>query len=172
MFGNLLSNGGFENPVAQYPFTTMTGDQLTGWSIDSGSIDLMHGGWLPHSGAQSMDLSGISPALISQTIDTVPGYMYDLTFWIAGNPDKQEVKTLGVYWDGNELSPTITFDSTGHSTNDMGWRLVTISHLKASKSSTEIAFIDLQPSNDPYGVALDDISVVPVQSIPVPEFPF
>jgi choice-of-anchor C domain-containing protein len=167
---NLVSNGEFETPVAPYPFTTLIGKQLTGWNIDSGSIDLigssdlMHGGWQPHTGAQSIDLSGNSPAMISQTISTIPGHKYDLTFWMAGNPEKQEVKTLAVYWDGNELFPTYTFDTTGHSINSMGWKLVTISNLKATKSSTKIAILDIQPSDDPYGVALDDISVLPAQT--------
>jgi choice-of-anchor C domain-containing protein len=169
---NLVTNGGFEAPIAANPWTTIfAGNGLTGWSIDSGSIDLIHNYWQPHSGDQSLDLSGNSPARISQMIPTTPGATYDLTFWMAGNPDIQEVKTLGVYWDGNELSPTITFDSTGQTKADMGWKLVTISGLKATTGSTELAFLDIQPQSDPCGVALDDISLVPAQVNPVPEFP-
>jgi choice-of-anchor C domain-containing protein len=157
----LVSNGGFETPVSGYPFTTMAGNQLTGWSIDYGSIDLINGGVQPHSGSQSIDLSGNSPALISQRISTVPGGEYTLRFWMAGNPDRQEVKSLGVFWNGNELNPILTFDSTGHTGTDMGWKLVTVSNLIATSSSTEIAFLDRQHPDDPYGVMLDDVSIVP-----------
>jgi choice-of-anchor C domain-containing protein len=172
---NLVTNGGFEMPTASPPFTTIfTGNGLTGWTIASGSIDLINGYWQPHSGDQSIDLSGDSPGMISQNISTIPGNSYDVSFWMAGNPDKQEVKTLGVYWNGAELGTTYTFDSTGHTYSSMGWKEVTIPGLKATGTSTEIGFLDIAPINyptDPYGVALDDISVVPSQSTPAPEFP-
>ncbi|MFZ0006245.1 MAG: choice-of-anchor C family protein [Methanoregula sp.] len=169
---NLVTNGGFETPVAAHPWTTLfTGNGLTGWTITSGSIDLINGYWQPHLGSQSIDLSGNSPGMISQNISTVAGGKYDLTFWMAGNPDIQEVKTLGVFWDGVELSPTYTFDSTGHSYTNMGWKEVTIPGLQATGTSTEIGFLDIQAQNDPCGVTLDDISVVPSQTNPAPEFP-
>jgi choice-of-anchor C domain-containing protein len=168
---NLVTNGGFEMPTAANPWTTFfTGNGLTGWTITSGSIDLINGYWQPHSGSQSIDLSGNSPGMITQNITTIPGDSYDLSFWMAGNPDIQEVKTLGVYWNGAELGTTYTFDSTGHTHADMGWKEVTIPGLQATGTSTEIGFLDIQPQSDPCGVALDDISVVPA-SQSAPEFP-
>jgi choice-of-anchor C domain-containing protein len=168
---NLVSNGGFESPVAANPWSTIyTGNGLTGWTIETGSIDLINGYWQPHAGSQSVDLAGDSPGKISQTINTVPGASYDLTFWMAGNPDIQGPKVLGAYWDGAELSPTITFDSSGTSHQNMGWKLVTISGLKATKTTTEIAFAHIAPDGA-CGVALDDISVERTDVIPAPEFP-
>jgi choice-of-anchor C domain-containing protein len=168
---NLVQNGEFESPIAASPWSTLfPGNGLTGWTIETGSIDLINGYWQPHAGAQSVDLAGNSPARISQTITTVPGASYDLSFWIAGNPDMQGQKVLGVYWDGAELSPAITFDSSGKTHQNMGWELVTISGLTATKTTTEIAFEHKAPEG-PCGVALDDISVDPTGVIPAPEFP-
>ncbi len=172
---NLVSNGGFENPVFSTQITTLTGSELSGWTIDKGNIQLIKNiYWESPEGTQSIDLSGTMPGNIRQTINTEPGAMYTLTFRMAGNPDGNnkdlgyEQKELEVYWDGTPISPTYTFDSTGKTRDSMGWILVTIPNLIATKSTTEIGFVTKSPG--PYGVALDDISVEdPVT--PAPEFP-
>ncbi len=90
---NLVQNPGFENPSVGGSFTTLTGNGLTDWTIETGgSIDLISGYWLPHSGVQSIDLAGNEPGKISQTINTVVGGTYTLSFWMAGNPDLQGIK--------------------------------------------------------------------------------
>jgi len=173
---NLVSNGGFESPVFRTQITTLTGSELPGWTIDKGDIQMIKNiYWESPEGSQSIDLSGTMPGNIRQTINTEPGAMYTLTFRMAGNPDANdkelgyEQKELEVYWDGTPISPTYTFDSTGKTRNSMGWILVTIPNLQATKSTTEIAFVTKSPAGA-YGVALDDISVEdPV--IPAPEFP-
>ena len=167
---NLLTNGGFESPQLDSgaPGQTIS-HGLTGWNIESGNIDLIHSFWTPKSGNQSIDLVGTYPGTISQTINTVPGATYTISFRMAGNPDAQEQKVLGVYWDGNEVgSPT--FDTTGKSKTDMGWTFVAIPGLTATKTTTKIAFKNIA-SSEYYGVALDDISVVDPPVTPAPEFP-
>lgn len=177
---NLVSNGGFEDPVVGYPFVgySLAGKGMTGWTINSGSIDIIHGGWTSHSGDQSIDLAGINKGKISQTIATADlTGTYDLQFWLAGNPYTQGKKVLIVYWDGNEVTPTtgsLTFDTTGKSYTEMGWTLVTISGLKATKTTTELVFEQGATNDQRCGVVLDDISVEdqPVDPpTPVPEFP-
>jgi choice-of-anchor C domain-containing protein len=176
---NLVVNGGFESPLGDYPWHAISaGNELTGWTINYGSIDLVHGGWPSHSGDQSIDLAGNEQGKISQIITTTDlSGTYNIQFWLAGNPYTQGKKALKVYWDGNEVSPTtgsLTFDTTGKSFTDMGWTLVTISGLKATKSTTELAFVQGATDDERCGVALDDISVVdpPVDPpTPAPEFP-
>jgi choice-of-anchor C domain-containing protein len=174
---NLVLNGGFESPVVGSPWATVgAGNGLTGWTINYGSIDLIHGGWQSHLGDQSIDLAGDSPSKISQTINTADlGATYTLSFWLAGNPytPAKGVKGLNVYWDGALIKST-SFDTTYTSMENMGWTLVTISGLKATKTTTEIAFEQGTSDNPACGVALDDISIVdpPVDPpTPAPEFP-
>lgn len=181
----LVVNGGFEQPtvVKTLPNEALSGTSLNGWSITSatsksdGTIDLVSTLWQPHSGSQSIDLSGNYPSQISQTINTVDNDgSYTMTFWMSGNaykgPECQDVpvKQLAVYWDGVKLDNPYTFDTSGTSFENMGWVQVTISGLKATKPTTEIAFKDIGPDN-PCGVALDDISVVDPPVTPAPEFP-
>ena len=171
---NLVTNGGFEDPLITGDFGTYTGSGLTGWTT-TGSIDLIHGYWKSHSGAQSIDLAGNERGKISQTINTAePDGTYTISFWLAGNPHilYQGPKELNVYWDGEKVK-SITFDTTGKTVDNMGWTLVTISGLKAKGKTTEIVFEQGETSNNYIGVALDDISVVdPVDPpTPAPEFP-
>jgi choice-of-anchor C domain-containing protein len=173
---NLVVNGGFETPLGDYPWHPIyAGNGLTGWTINYGSIDLIHNGWQSHSGDQSIDLAGDSPGKISQTINTADlGATYTLSFWLAGNAytPAKGVKGLNVYWDGALIKST-SFDTTYTSFDNMGWTLVTISGLKATKTTTEIAFEQGTTDNAACGVALDDISVVdPIDPpTPAPEFP-
>lgn len=170
---NILVNGGFESPQYQGTFTTLSGGQLDGWNIDKGDIQLINTYWQPHSGSQSIDLSGTVPGKISQTLNTIPGATYEITFWMSSNPDGnsrgQAVKEMQVSWDGTVLSPTYTYDSTKTSKANMGWTLVTIPNLKATKTNTVISFEELSPSG-PYGIVLDDIAVIDPPT-PAPEFP-
>jgi choice-of-anchor C domain-containing protein len=172
---NLVSNPGFETPTAVNPsFDTFSSGSLslTGWSIDSGSIDLVKGDWIPAGGSQCIDLTGYSPGTISQIIPTVPGTVYQLSFAMAGNPGGNPVKHLEVYWDTTSLG-TYDFDTTGLSGSNMGWITITIPNLVASSSNTKITFEDHSLSNPTwYGVALDNIEVVgSTQPINTPEFP-
>jgi len=162
---NLVSNGGFENPSYDMMIKTLTGSELPGWTIDKGDIQVIKNTyWESPEGTQSIDLSGTTMGNIRQTINTEPGATYTLTFRMAGNPDgnnkglEYEQKELQVYWDGTPISPTYTFDTTGKTRNSMGWIMVTIPNLQATKSTTEIAFVTILPYGA-YGVALDDISV-------------
>jgi len=167
---NLVSNGGFESPgtfVGTFePFTV-----LTGWNIDSGSIDLINTYWQPASGSYSIDLAGNAPASISQVLATTPGGKYDLSFMMAGNPvGAPTIKTAEVFWDG-VTQGTFTFDTTGNTLTSMGWVPKGKTGLVASGSSTVLKFVDVS-GTDYYGAALDDIVVEPQQSTtPVPEFP-
>jgi choice-of-anchor C domain-containing protein len=165
---NLVLNGDFETPVANYPYSTLyPGNGLTGWTIESGSVDLIHGYWQPHTGSQSIDLAGYSAAKISQIIETEPGATYDLTFWMAGNPELQGPKVLGVSWDKAELSPPITFDTSGKSKQNMGWTFIKIPGLTATRPTTELAFEHKTPPGV-YGVVLDDICLYkPLPVIPL-----
>jgi choice-of-anchor C domain-containing protein len=173
---NLVSNGGFEAPIAAVPFTANMVTGLTDWTIESGNIDLIGTLWTPNEPDQSIDLSGCERGTIKQSIVTDSNKQYKLSFALAGNTyDAPAIKTVEVFWDGASQG-TFDFDTTGHSTTDMGWKIVELPNLKASTSSTELKFKDVTPvGNYPsvcVGVALDNIIVEEQgNNVPAPEFP-
>ncbi len=101
-------------------------------------------------------------AIISQDIPTQPGKFYQLSFAMAGNTyAPPQIKTVEVFWDGVSKG-TYNFDTTDHSTTNMGWTIIgPITGLPASSdSTTELKFQDITASGDVRaGVALDDIVV-------------
>lgn len=166
---NLVANGGFEDPgsfVDSFQTLTAGDGTLTPWSIDTNSIDLINSYWVPHSGSYSIDLAGNGPGTISQNIDVGTNQICSLSFWMAGNPDYSDTKTLDVHFGSNTRS--FTFDQTGHTKENMGWEEKTASGLIAS-GPTQLRFVDT--GTDPYGPAIDDISLECTGQTTVPEFP-
>ena len=94
---NLVVNGSFEDGVGTYDggngvdFVTLKAGStgITGWTIILSSIDYDGSYWQASDGGRSLDLEGAGGDLggVSQTISTVPGKAYVLTFDMAGNPD-------------------------------------------------------------------------------------
>jgi choice-of-anchor C domain-containing protein len=145
--GNLLQNGSFEQGTAPYGAAAVPGWQLTG------DIDHLSSYWQPSEGIWSLDMNGGAPATIQQSVLTVPGVNYRLTFDIAGNPDSgPTVKTLQATADG--VSRTFNFDTTGHSRSVMGWTQKTLD-FTATATSTTIALQSLTTGNA--GPALDNV---------------
>ena len=136
------------------------------------TIDVINGRWTPVEGSQSIDLTGASPGSISQTLTLDPSKTYQLSFSIAGNPEGlPDIKTVRVHWDDQVFD--FSFDKSGHSVSDMGWEKKTIPGLTSS-GSTVLVFEDVTAGNLYYGIALDDVSVVPEENAApksVPEFP-
>ena len=91
---------------------------------------------------------------ISQNIDMGTSRICSLSFWMAGNPDYSDTKTLDVHFGSN--TRYFTFDQTGHTKENMGWEEKTASGLIAS-GPTQLRFVDT--GTDAYGPAIDDISL-------------
>lgn len=178
---NLVQNPGFEIPDVPSGDIFIPGVQGTTmdfWNIEAGDIEIIDKSyWQPNSGDQSIDLTGVSKATMSQTLTTDPSKTYKLSFMMSGNPDPGEprtTRTVEVYWD-DALKGTYSFDIevSGSSFSDMKWKLIEIPNLKATSSHTTIKFKDISPTVNPcncVGVALDDI-VVDYESMAAPEFP-
>ena len=172
---NLVNNGGFEDPLASGTFTPNMASGVTGWTIESGNIDLIGTLWTSYEPDQSIDLSGCERATISQSIVTVPDEVYKLSFALAGNTyDAPNTKTVEVFWDGGSQG-TFDFNTNGYTTANMGWKIIEIPNLKATSSSTEIKFMGVTPVGSYpsicVGVALDDIVVDTYTPPAIPEFP-
>ena len=179
---NLVSNGGFEDPLLPYG-TLQQRDMrsgLTSWTIESGNIDIIRALWKPAGQSQSIDLSGCERGTISQSINTDPNGIYSLSFALSGNPYNDPpgpnsvppfLKTVEVFWNG-ESQGTFDFDTTGHTNSNMGWITVKIPNLKATTKHTILKFSDVSAlsaagtaiipsSNVCYGIVLDNINLEP-----------
>ena len=173
-------NGGFEDPVVGGAYTTLTSG-LTGWTIDSGSVDLIQTYWTPYEPTQSLDLDGFTAGTISQVLSTVPGTTYTLTFAFSNNPDGQ-----GQDYNGGPTSfpPSARVTVTGSALllshdiwHDLAHGFVPAASLTvmnwdtysgtftADSSSTALAFASLDNANTPWGIALDAVSVTGVPEL-------
>ncbi|GAQ89341.1 Protein kinase superfamily protein [Klebsormidium nitens] len=92
MAADLLFNGDFELP--NYPQLNNVGvgnPSILGWTVTEGTVDLSGGvntlyGWATYTGNHSLDLNGVNAGTIQQSVTTVPGASYTLSFALAGNP--------------------------------------------------------------------------------------
>ncbi len=160
--GNLLIDGGFEAPSTTGDYTTISASGgLGAWTVNSGSVDLIHSYWAPSEGLQSLDLNGAEAGSISQSFATGIGQTYNVTFSMAGNPDQPSAKSIDVGANGVH---TFSFDSTGQTKANMGWVTKSFTFV-ANDSSSTLSFAG-SPSNSYYGAALDNISVT---AVPEPE---
>ena len=137
-------NGGFE-----------TGD-FTGWTlIDSSESTFVdngsQSGIIPHSGNYDAALRGMSSiAFLSQTVPTVPGQGYLLSFWL-NIPDGQTSNEFFVTWNGQTNFEQVNIPA-------MGWtNMVFVVTATGPSTLLQFGFRD-----DPSYLGLDDISLVPV----------
>jgi hypothetical protein len=139
---NLVTNPGFE-----------TGD-LTGWTAQGTGVNTTK----PHSGLYQASLGDHST--VSQTIPTVAGATYDLSFWIAHGPAGTD-EGVGIFWNGSGVDGFALFDN-------QPYFHLTYSGLVATGSSTEIRFDDFGGLNDGGTIYLDDV-LVTKSGVGVPE---
>jgi choice-of-anchor C domain-containing protein len=170
---NLITNGSFEATVVSntngYSTLGSSTSALTGWTINSGSIDLIGNYWQAQSGNQSLDLSGsAAKGVISQAFGTTAGQSYNVSFWLAGNPDDVVKLKTGTVSVGNQ-SQAFSFNTTGKTHTNMGWIAQSFSFIASGNSST-LTFASNQLNTNgtlsSWGPALDNVSVTPV---PEPE---
>jgi hypothetical protein len=172
--GSLVVNGGFEEPVVRQGayVTYQPGQSFMGWQVlgPSGGVSPISGDYanagvrfVAREGKQWLDLTGPSAntdAGVQQTVQTKPGQVYDLAFWV-GNVSAGgfgTVSTVEAFVDGQSL---------GLARNDQtipgqqGWGLFKM-QVTATGNTMTLAFINRDPSNDNSN-GLDAVSLVPAQ---------
>jgi len=167
---NLVTNGSFEDPAASCTGTFVTlpngNTAITGWTVGGNSVDWICTFWQATDGTKSLDLSGIGAGSVSQTLATVPGATYNVTFDLAGNsalPDPSINPVKSVTVDVAGTTNNFTFDTTGKSTSNMGYVTESFS-FTAVNSLTSLTFTS--DNTSAYGPAIDNVSVVQSSSIP------
>lgn len=160
-----IANGSFESQSPSFTGTFLTlaagSPDVTGWAIGGAGIDLINTYWTAEDGNYSLDMSALGSGTISQTITGLAiGAYYEISFWLAGNPDGSLTKSLTASTD--EGSSTYSFVQTGNTKASMGWEQHSFT-FQAAATTTNLTFASL--SGDPYGPALDNISIT---TVPLP----
>ena len=157
-----FGDGDFNSPSGGPSYTEYAGNQSFGpWQVSGDSVDLIGGYWQdPNGTAGSVDLNGVGPGAISQTFSTIAGTTYDVSFYLAGNPDSGEspdpaMKTGSVVADAG--AETFSFTNTGAQTRtDMQYAPESFSFTADGATST----LTFAGTNDgPYGAVIGDIVV-------------
>ena len=159
-----ITNGSFEaasvNPGGGFVSLGFGSTAITGWTVGGAGIDYIGGYWQAADGQRSIDLSLNGAGSISQTIATVIGQSYNVTFALAGNPDGgPSTKLLLTLGTPGGLTQVNTFDTTGSTRADMNW--TTFSYrFRAASTSTTLTFES--GTNTPFGPALDQVAIAAV----------
>jgi choice-of-anchor C domain-containing protein len=156
---------------------------ITGWTVTGVSVDYKSSSyWTPSHGQWSIDLDGTSrvgdngnaAGGIQQTISTIAGHSYTVTFDMSGNPEGGlGTKALQVSAAGQSSDFSFDVFAGQQRSGNMGWQTHTWSFV-ADSGSTTLSFASLVAGD--FGAALDYVNVVDsgattgpiVQSAPEP----
>jgi choice-of-anchor C domain-containing protein len=174
---SLVNNGGFDSQAiptgASYQTLTAGKETLNGWRLERGSVDVVgEGGGRAATGRQFVDLSGNNTSagmgVIAQDIAVTPGHTYRLSFQLSGNPNGiPAVKALQVTF--GDQQKTFTFDTKGHTNNDLGWTTQTMEFASCDKSTVTVRFASQTEGSR--GPNIDDIVVTDVGGASCLPFP-
>jgi choice-of-anchor C domain-containing protein len=169
---NLIVNGSFETGPNPGPVTPLPigSPSISPWEIAPDAVDYIGTYWVASAGSRSLDLDN-TPGFggVKQSFSTTAGWLYLVTFDMAGNPYRGYPDPLTRYMRVKAAgqSADFSFDTTGHSFGAMGWATESW-EFTATGSSTTIEFYSLDAyegnGHGGYsgycGPALDNVSVV------------
>lgn len=157
-----ITNGSFEDgPFSGGLWDTLSAGStnLTGWTIESGSVDLTGSSYWPASdGSRSIDLSGQGPGTISQAFATTVGNTYTVTFDLSGNPACGPAVKTGTVSATGGSTDTFSYDigAAGTTLSNMQWVVKTYAFV-ATATTTTLTFTSTTATT--CGPALDNVDV-------------
>jgi choice-of-anchor C domain-containing protein len=175
---NMIVNGSLETTLAPDQFNMVSAtaahnaNVLNGWTITSGSIDVVPKTyWQASTGFYSVDLVG-SPGIgsIAQTFKTTPGQSYQLTFDFAVNPQnvtgeigstKKLLVSAKALNGPLYLAQLFTGSAAGRTVADLGYTQETML-FTATSSFTTISFAALMPTGLPSGYTSSNVFSGPI----------
>jgi len=158
----LVANGSFElglDPGVSSDVSAPNSTTITGWTVETASVDYIGSRWTAGDGVRCLDLSGTDAATISQMITGLtPGQHYRLAFLMAANPEVGAI-TARLNASIGGASQEYSFVQSGFSTANLGWTEKTLD-FTASASQHKLSFVSLNPGWA--GAALDHVAIVAV----------
>lgn len=169
---NLVVNGGFESPIVTFPYQHFStgSSSISGWTVVNDTVSVLRIGCCdpadPSEGSQYLDLTGPNDGQsryggVSQTITTVPGLEYELTFDLgnyAQNPTSFNGGRVGIVASAGGTSQTFHL---GPVTTGSIWEGEVLTFV-ATATSTQIVLTGLDGAQY---VGLDNVVV---QAVPEP----
>jgi len=145
--GSRVVNGGFETGSFTPGWTTFPASSGSDFGVSSTA----------HTGTHSVDFGATNNIddVIQQTIPTIPGASYTFSFFLL-SPDGSTDDHIAVKWNG-----VAVYDQT-NIPNSPSWQSFSFSVVATSTST----IVELRGYNGPSFSYVDDVSVVPVSSVP------
>ena len=150
-------NGSFEEPVVTGNWTTYGQGQnnIPGWSITNGNLDLINKYWNGSDGQQSIDMNGSSPVTIEQTLGGfTAGASYVLKFDYGVNKDVADANMGNVRAEiliDGESKKTVTATTSIKPPN---YQTESVT-FEAVNDEVTFTFKSVSPGNK--GIALDNV---------------
>lgn len=145
--GDIVTDPGFESATAGY----YTGNIDGSWSVTGGAIQIDAGPSYAHTGNQDAYLDyGFTVNTIAQTLSTVDGQQYQVSFWLADTNANAVTVMFGDQTLYNGDAPTGGVESADYVEFDYT--------VTADSDSTSLSFTG-QYTEGGYGTELDDVSV-------------
>ena len=154
-----LINGSFESGTTPGSFITLghNSTDIEGWIVKGNGVDYVGSYWEAADGDRSVDLSALNGGSIQQTIDTIVGKTYKVSFWLAGNPDDGAGDKLVATSVSGDWVNNFTFTvGAGNNHSNMGWSEYSYEFTAFDSTST---LVFNSQTRTPYGPALDNVSV-------------
>lgn len=181
---NLFTNGGFEGTPGTPGFYTnySTGQSFGGWTATDGTVSVIDENFnccsvyaKPHSGTQVLDLTGpgAQGGGIFQTVNTVIGQTYNLSFWIGNavsGPLNSLTSGVNVYLNNGSTAVFTAVNSQNGGnvggTDIQVWQQFATSFV-ATNTTTKVAFVNIDPDNDDHNL-VDDFVLTAASPVPEP----
>ena len=160
---DIVTNGGFESTI-DVGTTNLSGLQPASWTVtapDLYTFDSCGSNLTPtHSGNCVMEFGSTSSATLAQTLSTMPGTAYTISFWLTEDRSNQ-------YAPSDMFS--IAFGSSALSTFSNFGPLSYTQYTYTATATGTATTLTFSAYDVPALIGLDDVSVDPVtSSIPEP----
>ena len=151
---NLITNGSFESNAVGNGSYSIVGS-TAGWTVGPNGLEIRNNvAGSAFSGGNYVELDTTANSWISQTLNTVAGATYTLSFSYANRPDFRSAASNGIDWSIGGLGGLV-----GNNTTTTWQTLTTTFTGTGSPMTLRFAAAGI---SDSYGTSLDNVSVTAV----------